>query len=84
MEKKNLISTSEAARILGISRVAVFQRIKKGQIEAIKVGRNYVIDRRSLGDLYQEATPRERDQIDRAVDRVVEEYGDVLKRLGKE
>ncbi len=46
--KKNLIGTTEAARILGISRIAVFKKIQKGQLEAAKIGRNYVIDRRNL------------------------------------
>lgn len=49
--KDHLIGTTEAARILGISRIAVFKKIKKGHIEAYKVGRNYVIDRRSLTDV---------------------------------
>ena len=51
---KDLISTAEAAKILGISRVAVFNRIKKGDISAWKVGRNYVVDRRSLGSVFQD------------------------------
>ena len=81
---KRLIGTSEAARIMGISRVAVFKKIKKGDIVASKVGRNYVIDRRELGDIYQDITPAARAKIDRAVNRTVQEYGDVLKRLGEE
>ncbi len=49
--KKHLIGTTEAADILGISRIAVFKRIQKGQLEAVKVGRNYVIDRRKLEEI---------------------------------
>jgi len=81
---RKLISTTEAARILGISRVAVFKRIKNGQIPAIKVGRNYVIDRRDLGDIFQEITPASKNEINKAVDRTIKEYGEVLQRLGKE
>ncbi|NOY86105.1 MAG: helix-turn-helix domain-containing protein [Deltaproteobacteria bacterium] len=81
---KRLIGTSEAAKIMGISRVAVFKKIKKGEIVASKVGRNYVIDRRDLGDIYQDITPAAKIKIDKAVNRTVQEYGDVLKRLGKE
>ena len=46
--KRYLVGTTEAARILGISRIAVFKKIQKGQLEATKIGRNYVIDRRNL------------------------------------
>ena len=49
--KKHLIGTAEAARILGISRIAVFKKIQKGQLEAAKIGRNYVIDRRNLENI---------------------------------
>jgi excisionase family DNA binding protein len=79
-----MIGTTEAAKILGISRVAVFKRIKKGQIKAIKVGRNYVIDKQDLGDIYQKITPEAEIKIDATVDRIVKEYGEALKRLGRE
>lgn len=36
-------SVAEYAKRLGISRIAVFQKIKKGQINAVKCGRNYLI-----------------------------------------
>lgn len=44
----NYISTTEAAKILGVSTVTVFNIIKDGRIQAQKVGRNYIIDRDSL------------------------------------
>lgn len=34
--------------MLGISRVAVFKKIKKGEIKAYKVGPTFVIDRAEL------------------------------------
>ena len=37
------MSIPEYARILGISRIAVYTRVKKGQIPAKKIGRNYVV-----------------------------------------
>ncbi len=55
--KKDLIGTTEAADILGISRIAVFKRIQKGQLEAVKVGRNYVIDRKKLEDIASKHVP---------------------------
>ncbi len=42
------ISTTEAAKLLGISGVAVFHKIKKGIIKAQKVGRNYLIPQKEI------------------------------------
>lgn len=41
----NYISTADLARFLGISVVAIFKRIKKGQIKAVKIGRSYALPR---------------------------------------
>lgn len=39
----NYRSVRELAQELGISRIAVFKKIQKGQIKALKVGRSYLI-----------------------------------------
>lgn len=78
------ISTAEAAKLMGISRVAVFKKIKKGQIEAQKVGRNYIVDKRSLGDLYQDLSPDDERRVDKAVEKAALQYGETLKRLGRQ
>ncbi len=82
---KNFISTAEAAKLLGISRIAVFKKIKKGEIKAKKIGRNFVIDKKnlasSLGETISEKTKK---QIAEAVKKVVREYGETLKLLGQE
>ncbi len=82
--ENDYVSSSQAATILGISRVAVFKKIKKGDIEALKVGRNYIIDRNSLGDIYRDMTANDKGKIDSAFVRVLREYDSVLKRLGTE
>lgn len=71
----DLISTTEAAEILGISRVAVFKRIKSGELPAQKVGRNYVIERGQVLQLTSRTLNQEemRD-IDQAVGKAVAEY----------
>jgi excisionase family DNA binding protein len=51
MESKEFYTTKELAELLGVSRVAVFNRIKKGDIKAQKMGRNFVIFKKDLGDL---------------------------------
>ena len=85
MEKAKYISIAEFAKILGISRIAVYKKVKKGQIEAIRVGRSFAIPQKYvtaiLGKTLQEKNKRE---IDKAVKRTVKEYGEVLRLLGKE
>lgn len=82
---ENYISTTEAAKLLGISRIAVFNKVKSGEIKAAKVGRNYVINKKDLpgfGD--QELSREQKREIDEAVKRTVEEYGETLRLLGEE
>lgn len=83
MTNKNYISVKEAAQLMGISRVAVFKKIKKGEIEAQKIGRNYIIDKRSLGSIYQDLTPNQEKKIKRALEKTIDEYGEALKKLGE-
>ncbi len=51
MESKEFYTTKEIAELLGISRVAVFNKIKKGDIKAQKMGRNFVIFKKDIGDV---------------------------------
>jgi excisionase family DNA binding protein len=41
-------SIPEAAAILGISRIAVFKKVKKGQLEALRFGRNWAVPAHAL------------------------------------
>ncbi len=59
MENKEFYSTGEVARLLKISRIAVFNKIKGGKLPAIKVGKNYVIRREDLAAIFGEAILRE-------------------------
>jgi len=84
-KKKRFLSTSELADILGISRVAVYKKIKKGQIKAQKVAGNYLIDKEDLGGILdEELTEDEKNEIEKIVDKVVEDYGETLKLLSQE
>ncbi len=87
--KKLFISVVELAKMLGISRVAVFKRIKKGQIPAEKIGRSYAISMSDVNDIVQgislkTLTEDQKEQIKKAIEKVVEDYGETLKLLGKE
>lgn len=81
----NFITTSELARILGISRIAVFKKIKTGKIKAARVGRNFVIARRDLaGILGRALSQKDKMEIDGSVKKTVAEYGETLRLLGQE
>jgi len=51
MELKEFYTTKELAELLGVSRIAVFNRIKKGGIKARKMGRNFVIFKKDVEDI---------------------------------
>jgi cysteine synthase A len=48
MKKERFLSVQQAAKVLGVSRITVYKKVKKGQISAIRVGRSFVIPRESL------------------------------------
>lgn len=51
MKSKDFYTTTELAKILKISRVAVFNKIKRGEIKAQKMGRNFVIFKKDLENI---------------------------------
>ena len=55
MKKKNFYSVPEMAKLMHISRVAVFKKVKKGVIRAKKSGRNYIISANEAFLLSEEA-----------------------------
>lgn len=83
MRDKRFLTTTELAKILGFSRVSVWKKIKKGEIKAAKVGRNFVIDKKDLGGILgEELTKREKLVVEKAVRKTVKEYGETLRLLG--
>ncbi len=82
--EKDYLTPTQAARILGISRMQVVRKIHKGEIKAKRVGRNFIISKVELNPIFRPASERELAAVDKAVDRVVREYGETLKRLGRE
>lgn len=81
---KKYLSTLEVARILGISRVAVFKKIQSGELPATKIGRNYAIDPADIGLAGGEPSEKRKTRIKEAVNKAFDEYGEALKKLGKE
>lgn len=83
--KNQYLTTQELADILKISRIAVFQKIKNKTIKAEKIGRNYVINKKDLeGIVFTGMSEKIKKDIKKSVARVVKEYGETLKLLGKE
>ncbi|GEM_PF-728784 len=82
----NLISVKEAADLLGYSRNHIVRLIKSGVIKATRVGRSYVVDKKSLGveGIFKKITPAESRVIKKATSRVIKDYSPLLKKLGKE
>jgi len=81
----SFLTVAQVAKILGISRIAVFKRIQKGQLPAEKYGRNYLIDKKDLPDVLSNIITNKRKlEIDRGVAKAVKDYGEALKLLGEE
>ncbi|MFC1589868.1 helix-turn-helix domain-containing protein [Candidatus Omnitrophota bacterium] len=84
MKNEKFLTIKELADILGISRIAVYKKVKKGQIKAMKIGRNFAIPKRYISNILGKVLKeKEKQNIDKAVKRTVREYGEVLKMLGK-
>jgi len=87
MEKaqKQYYSVKELADLLGTSRVTIFKKIKSGQIKGERVGRNYIINREDIKDfLTTKLTAKVKKEIENGVIEVIKQYGEVLKKLGRE
>ena len=85
MANEKYVTIPELAKLLGVSRIAIYNRVKKGQIPATKIGRTYVITDQTIANILgKKLTKSRKKRIDAAVLRTVREYGEVLKQLGKE
>lgn len=79
------LTIPELAERMGLSRVAVYRKVKSGKIPATRVGRIHIVSARTARDILQDKiTPARAAWIEAAVKKVVVEYGDVLARLSKE
>ncbi len=82
---KKYLTIPELAGLLGISRIAVYKKVKAGLIPAEKISRNYVITDKTVNQILgKELTKSKKRQIDFAVKKVIKQYGALLKKLGDE
>jgi excisionase family DNA binding protein len=85
MKKSGFITIPQLAKILGISRIAAYRKVKKGQIKAVRIGRNFAIPQKQIAAILGKTLRSEdKKQIDEAVKKTVKEYGQTLKLLGSE
>lgn len=78
------VSVREAATLLGISRVHVLRLIHAGKLPAQKIGHAYAINRNDIGGIYKQISSKEKAVVQKAIEKTLKEYGDVIRRLGKE
>jgi excisionase family DNA binding protein len=55
-ERKTVLTVTEAAALLGISRALAYQLVARGQIPALHLGRRIVVPRQALDDLLATST----------------------------
>ena len=85
MAEQKYITIPQLARLLGLSRIEVYRKVRKGQIPAIRIGRNYAISDRDVAYILgKKMSSKDKSKINAAVKKVVKDYGEVLKRLSKE
>jgi len=85
MKKSEFITIPQLAKILGLSRIAVYKKVRKGQIKAVRIGRTFAIDQKYvLKILGKDLGQEDKRQIDDAIRKTIKEYGQTLKLLGSE
>jgi excisionase family DNA binding protein len=48
IKEKDFYTITELAKLLGISRISVFKRVRQGSIKGQKMGYNYIIFKKDL------------------------------------
>lgn len=87
MDNKNnsFLTVKQLADILGVSRIAVWNKIKNRQLIATKAGKTYLIPKDQLvGIIDNNLSEEEKAKIKKGVSKVLHDYGETLKMLGKE
>lgn len=83
MKDKKYYTTDELAKMLGVSRITVFKRIKRGEIKAEKIGRNFAIPKNEIDIILgKELNSAQKKEIEKAVAKTVADYGETLRLLG--
>ena len=81
MTDKKYITIPQYAKYLGLTRQAVWYRVKAGQISAVKIGGRYVIN---ASVLTKKMTGENKKQIEAGIKKITTEYKELLEWLSKE
>jgi excisionase family DNA binding protein len=85
MEREDLLSTADVAKILGISRIAVYKKIINGEITAQRVGRGFVVRRQDILEIAGHVLGEQKKKsIEQSVAKTLSDYGEAIRKLGKE
>ncbi len=84
MQHKNFYTVPELAKIIGLSRSQIFRRVQANLIPHQKAGRIYLVPRSYVDSVLGEITTEDQKEIEKAVKKVIRQYGDVIKKLGEE
>jgi len=76
------ITIPELAKIIGLSRSQTFRKVKSGEIPAQRAGRIFLIPRSYADNFTDKLTESDEKIISEGVNRVIEEYGEVIRKLG--
>lgn len=82
---KKYYTVKELADIMKISRIAVFKKVQNKQIKAEKIGKTYIISKDEAEKiLNNDLSERLKKEIEKGVSKVIKEYGETLRLLGRE
>lgn len=85
LHEHEFLSTSQAAEMLGVTRITVFRWIKNDTLQAKKIGRNYLIP---ISEVIKRVdsvlTNNQKESIKKLVDKTVQDYGETIRMLGRE
>ncbi len=85
MNEKKWLTIPELAKKMGISRIAVYNRVRKGTIPAQKIAGRFVISKDDLPYIIgRKLTKEDKNRIASVVKKAVDEYGQVFKWLSME
>jgi len=80
---KKYLTIPELAKLMGLSRAAVYKRVRLGKIKAIKVGKNYAIPQEVIGEIMgDELTDEAKKRVSASIKKTLKEYSETLKLLG--
>lgn len=82
---KKYLTIPELAKLMGLSRGAIYKQVRQGKIKAMKIGRNYAIPQETVGEILgDKLTDKTKKGVSAAIRKTLKEYGETLKLLGNE